>query len=230
MSEVLLMKAFDPETNMHRQVRMVKNPVPLEDLTQPVWPDASYSSMEEYYLTRFQSTRDTSAEFNLSIRDKASEQKVEEEYDGIIFAYDDLLNRFIHLWRTFEYMADNPHEQWGLTAEKINHNRDVSQSMLFMYHELGKLQDKSDNVLLDTIRYFMMIAVRRIEMEHPVRKLKHEPMETQVSHVLAIQAVDLFLLRLGIDILRVPFSELVATGDTDFQKEQFATLITKYNS
>lgn len=225
-------KIFDREANTYRTVRLVKNPQPIDDLTEPVWPAEDYAVAEEYYLTRLQAVRGASAEFNISITDKITESQLDESRDMMLFVFDDLLNRFIYFWRMFAYMADNPEESpsslWPV-EDNIDH-RAVSQSMVTMYRELCGIQDTSDNLLLDTIRYFMRIAVRRVEMEHPVRRLRHPPMETRVSHVFAVQAIDLFLLRLGIDILRIPFNELVDVGETDFEKEQFSTTIMNFNA
>ncbi|MBC9704982.1 MAG: hypothetical protein H9W81_08400 [Enterococcus sp.] len=229
MSEILMPKVLDPETKTFRRVRLIQNPKTLKDLVEPMWPDGHYFSYEEYYLTRFQTSRDSSAEFNVSIESKIAETETDEGYDAMLYAFDDLLNRFIYFWRIFEHMATNPDESITLTPQDISRYTSISQAMVTMYQELHKLQEANDSLLLGVIRYLLRISVRSSEREHPIRKMRHPRIETHVSHVLATQSLDLFLLRMGIDILRVPFKDLVEVGETDFEKKQFTAIISNFN-
>lgn len=226
----MMSKVFDPEANMYRVVRVIKDASSVEELREPIWPAENYANAEKYYVALLQTTRDDAGDFNITLTDKFSQLQDDEVSDSVLFAFDDLLNRFINFWRSFEYLAEHPEESTIEAMKDSEGIRAVALSMVAMYRELGNLQESGDNLLLDTIRYFMRICVRRSEMEHPIRKLRHTPMETRMSHVLAIQSIDLFLLRMGIDILRVPFKELVDIGETDFEKEQFSAIIKNFNT
>lgn len=230
MAEVVQEKVYDPAIDMDREVRWIENPVRFNDLVEPSWPDGQYVALRDYYLTDLQGLRNPSEEFNISIVERIAAFSGDDELDELNIIFDDLMNRFIYFWQSYEYMANTPQKEWGTSDKSIKENRAISEAMLAMSHEVYGIHEQGENMIRDMVRYFMRLTVRREEMEHPIRKLKHKPMESFYSHAIAIQAVDLFLLRIGIDILRVPFAEIIETAETDFEREQFASMIIGYNS